>query len=149
MAVTISGDIYAHCLNKITYDFDDDEYDGGDVENPEDLERNEPLKRQKYQHIIYKAYYEDLDTGPKSRRYDALPYPEGPLLDPKRLSWKDLSYIRYSNPRTFKVVYQQEDDADDTNLIPRVWITGGLGPDGVNYQGCMCMIFKQLHLFPL
>lgn len=132
-----SGDIYAHCLNKITYDFDDDSYDGSDVENPEDVSRNEPLKRQKYQHIIYKAYYEELDSGPKSRRFDAEPYPNGPLLDPKRLSWKDLSYIRYSNPRTFKVVYQQEDDADDTNLISRTWITGGLGPDGVLYQGCI------------
>jgi hypothetical protein len=132
-----SGDLYAHCLNKISYDIDEADYDGMDMTTPESLAATEPTKSQKYKHIVYKAYYEELDTGPKSRRYDAKPYPEGPLLDPQRLSWKDLSYIRYSNPRTFKVVYQQEDDADDANLISRVWITGGLGPDGVLYQGCI------------
>jgi hypothetical protein len=35
------------------------------------------------------------------------------------------------------VVYQQEDDESDTMLIDRTWITGGLGKDGVQYQGCI------------
>lgn len=132
-----SGDLYAHCLSKISYDTDDEQYDGTDITTPEGLQAIEPLKTQKYKHIVYKAYYPELDEGPKTRTFDAKPYPEGPLLDPKRLSWKDLSYIRYSNPRTFKVVYQQEDDEADTLLIDRTWITGGLGKDGVQYPGCI------------
>ena len=132
-----SGDLYAHCLSKISYDTDDEQYDGTDITTPEGLQAIEPLKTQKYKHIIYKAYYPELDEGPKTRTFDAQPYPNGPLLDPKRLSWKDLSYIRHSNPRTFKVVYQQEDDESDSMLIDRVWITGGLGKDGVQYQGCI------------
>ena len=129
------GDLYAHCLSKVTYE-DEDEYDGETIENPEDMGK-EPLKRQKYHHITYKAYYEELDSGKESRSINARPYPDGPLLDPKRLSWKDLSYIRYSNPRTFRVVYQQEDAADESYLVSRTMLTGGMGPDGVLYQGCI------------
>ena len=130
------GDLYAHCLSKVTYDDDDYEYDGSDIENPEDV-RAEPAKRSKYHHIIYKAYYDELDTGKESRSISAKPYPEGPLLDPVRLSWKDLSYIRYSNPTTFRVVYQQEDAADESYLVTRTMLTGGMGDDGVLYQGCI------------
>jgi hypothetical protein len=130
-----AGDLYAHCLSKVTYE-DEDEYDGETIESPERLGA-EPLKRQKYHHITYKAYYQELDTGKESRSINARPYPDGPLLDPKRLSWKDLSYIRYSNPTTFKVVYQQEDAADESYLVSRTMLTGGMGQDGVLYQGCI------------
>ena len=130
------GDLYAHCLSKVSYDDDDYEYDGSNIENPEDVS-DEPQKSSKYHHIIYKAYYPELDTGKESRSNKALPYPNGPLLDPVRLSWKDLSYIRYSNPTTFKVVYQQEDAGDEAYLVSRTMLTGGMGVDGVLYQGCI------------
>lgn len=129
------GDLYAHCLSKVTYE-DEDEYDGSDIANPEDV-KAEPLKRQKYHHIVYKAYYPEMDSGKESRSQKAKPYPDGPLLDPVRLSWKDLSYIRYSNPTTFRVVYQQEDAADESYLVTRTMLTGGMGDDGVLYQGCV------------
>jgi hypothetical protein len=58
-------------------------------------------------------------------------------LEPFRLSWKDLSYIKHSSPSKFEVVYQQKDMAEDHYLINRVWATGGLGPDGVDYPGCI------------
>ena len=133
-----SGDLYAHCLAKVTYDDDiDDIYDGSDITNPDDLAAIEPMKRRKYRHIIYKAYYEELDTGKESKRYNATAYPNGPLLDPKRLPWRDLSYIRYNKPDVFRVVYQQEDLDLDSRLIDRTWITGGKGVDGVEYQGCI------------
>ena len=133
-----SGDIYGHCLSKVTYDDDiEDIYDGSDITNPDDLARIEPLKRAKYRHIVYKAYYEEKDTGKDSKRYNATPYPDGPLLDPKRLPWKDLSYIRYNKPDVFRVVYQQEDLDLDSRLVDRTWITGGKGVDGVDYQGCV------------
>lgn len=130
-----SSDLYAHCLSKFTYDEDWDAYDGEDA-TPDDTSK-EPLKRNKYKHIVYKAYYEELDTGKESRSIKAKPYPEGPLLDPIRLSWKDLSVIKQSNPQMFKVVYQQEDMAEDSYLCNRTWLTGGIGPDGVLYPGCI------------
>jgi len=133
-----SGDIYAHCLSKETWDIDEEmAYDGSDVVTPEDVASVEPTKEKKYKHIIYKAYYEELDTGPASRAYKASPYPDGPLLDPKRIPWKDLSFIKQNKPDTFKVVYQQEDLDLDGRLIDRTWITGGTGLDGHEYIGCI------------
>jgi hypothetical protein len=133
-----SGDLYAHCLSKETYDIEEDiSYDGSDVESPEDVQEGQPVRQKKYRQIIYKAYYEELDTGKESRSFKSLPYPDGPLLDPRRLPWKDLSFIRYSKPDLFNVVYQQEDLDLDTRLVHRTWITGGMGPDGVDYPGCV------------
>ena len=133
-----SGDLYAHCLAKETYDIEEDlNYDGSDVTTPEDVDTSQPERQRKYRHIIYKAYYEDLDTGKESRSFNSLPYPDGPLLDPKRLPWKDLSFIRYNKPDVFKVVYQQEDLDLDNRLADRTWITGGTGIDGVLYPGCI------------
>jgi hypothetical protein len=131
------GDIYAHCLSKVTYDDIEENYDGSDITSPEQQEELEPLKKSKYRHIIYKAYYPELDTGKESRRFDAPPYPDGPLLDPKRLPWKDLSFIRYNKPDVFEVVYQQGDVNLDAYLVDKVWINGGIGSDGVDYPGCI------------
>lgn len=131
------GDLYAHCLSKVTYDLDDEDYDGSDMTTPEQVNSMEPLKSQKYKHIIYQAYYPELDTGKESRRFDAPAYPEGPLLDPKRLPWKDLSFIRYNKPDVFEVVYQQGELDLDAYLINKTWIHGGMGDDGVQYQGCI------------
>ncbi len=128
-------DLYAHCLSKVSYDAEEDEsYTGEDVK---ELGNEEPLKTSKYKHLVYKAYYEELDTGPASRKMTAPAWPEGPLLEPFRLSWKDLSYVKHNSPKKFKVVYQQEDLADGHYLIERVWATGGMGPDGVLYPGCI------------
>lgn len=133
-----SGDIYAHCLAKVTYDDDfDDIYDGSDIESQADLEAIEPAKRQKYHHIIYRAYYPELDAGKESKRFDAPAWPNGPLLDPKRVPWKDLSFIKYNKPDVFAVVYQQEDLDLDARLVNRTWVTGGKGPDAVDYPGCI------------
>ena len=128
-------DLYAHCLAKVTYE-DVDDYDGRDIKNKD--ETAEPVKSYKYHHLIYKAYYEELDDGtPACKRRDAPPWPDGPLLEPFRLSWKDLSYIRYNTPAKFQVVYQQEDMPEGHYLIERTWATGGMGPDGVLYPGCI------------
>ena len=128
-------DLYAHCLSKVTYEEFEDDYEGEDITDITQVK--EPLKKQKYHHLIYRAYYEELDTGRDSRKNTAAPWPEGPLLDPQRLSWKDLSYIKHSNPTKFAIVYQQEDQAEGNYLIERVWATGGMGPDGVLYPGCI------------
>lgn len=128
-------DLYAHCLSKVTYEEFEDDYEGEDITDLAQVK--EPLKKQKYHHLIYRAYYEDLDTGRESRKNSSKPWPEGCLLDPQRLSWKDLSYVKHSNPTKFAIVYQQEDQAEGNYLIERVWATGGMGPDGVLYPGCI------------
>ena len=130
-----SGDLYAYCLSKETFADTDEDYDGTDVKDKSQNE--EPIRIKKYKHLTYKAYYEDLDTGPTSRKKFSLPWPDGPLLDPYRLSWKDLSFIKHSTPNKFRVVYQQEDIDMSNTLIERVWATGGLGTDGVLYPGCI------------
>ena len=130
-------DLYAHCLSKITYDNFDDLYDGEDVKSKDEIDLLEPTKKHKYHHLIYRAYYEELDTGPASRKIGAPAWPDGPLLDPYRLSWKDLSYIRYNNPSKFKIVYQQENMAEGAYLIERTWATGGIGNDGTMFPGCI------------
>lgn len=127
-------DLYAHCLSKVTYEEDPDDYDGSDVT---EQESKEPIKRYKYDHIVYKAYYQELDEGPESRRTTAPAWPNGPLLDPFRLSWKDLSYIKHNSPSKFNIVYQQEDVEQGYYLIERPWATGGMGGDGVLYPGCI------------
>jgi hypothetical protein len=128
-------DLYAHCLSKVSYE-DVEEYDGSDVTDKS--EEVEPVKHSKYHHLVYKAYYEELDDGtPRCKRQDAPPWPNGPLLEPFRLSWRDLSYVRHNTPSKFQVVYQQEDLPEGYYLIDRVWATGGMGPDGVLYPGCI------------
>lgn len=129
------GDLYKHCLNKVTYEDVDDDDDGADAVAEDAMK--DPVRTPKYHHIVYKAYYEELDTGKESRSKKSLPYPNGPLLDPVRLPWKDLSFIRYNQPQKFKVVYQQEDIDAEFQLVERAMITGGTGLDGVAYPGCL------------
>lgn len=122
------SDLYAHCLNKRAYSEDDDEMSEGDSSVKE---------LRKYHHITYKAYYDELDTDPKLRKKDAPQYPDGPLLDPHRLPWKDIQYLRASNRTKFEIVYQQQADAEQGALILKVHAMGGLGPDGMLYPGCV------------
>jgi hypothetical protein len=121
-----AADLYGYCLDKRAVLDDADSDDDG-----------APLETPKYHHLVYKAYYEELDTGPSSRSVKAAPWPDGPLLDPRRVPWRDLQYVRTSSERRFRLVYQQEDPLLDPELIRREWIFGGPGPDGILYPGCV------------
>lgn len=135
----LSGlDLYSHCLAKVAYDnlAELDKYDGAEHNIP-DEQVEDVIKSYKYHHLVYKAYYEELDTGMASRRTDAPAWPNGPLLEPFRLSYKDLSYVKHNNINKYRIVYQQEDVESGGFLIDRVWATGGMGPDGVLYPGCI------------
>lgn len=87
-----------------------------------------------YRRITFKAHYEDRCT-PEHHRPGAKPYPDGCLLQPERLNWRDIRKAM-NNPDRFKVVYQQEDPGESEALVQALWVEGGRGPDGKTYVGC-------------
>ena len=104
-------DLYRYCLDKKTLD-----------------------EKTKYRHIIFKAHDEDLCTG----NHDNLKaWPEGCLLDPHRLPWKHLVTLKHNNPRSFAIMYQQEDGDVVGGLVDSMWITGGIDSDGYPAPGCL------------
>jgi hypothetical protein len=104
-------DLYRYCLDKKTLD-----------------------EKPKYRHIIFKAHDEDICTG----NHDNLKaWPEGCLLDPHRLPWKHLETLKHNNPRSFAIMYQQEDGDVVGGLVDSMWITGGIDGDGYPAPGCL------------
>ena len=105
------NDLYRHCLDKKKID-----------ETP------------KYTHIVYKAHYDDQCTG----SHDNLqPWPQSCLLDPGRLPFDHLQTLKHNNPRSFAVMYQQEDGDIAGGLVDATWITGGLDQEGYPAPGCL------------
>jgi hypothetical protein len=101
------NDLYRYCLDKKTLD-----------EVP------------KYRHIVFKAHDEDLCTGDHT---DSLPWPEGCLLDPYQM----LETIQHTSPRTYAVMYQQQDGDTVGGLVDPAWIMGGVDADGYSSPGCI------------
>lgn len=116
-------DLYRFALDMTDIVLDEDGFE---------VEQLDPPK--KYRHIIYKAHYEDRCPGPHPRGTAA--YPEGCLLDPYRLSWRDLESTRQAGNESFLMGYQQEDVDPANVLVQRVWVTGGKDDRGVEYPGC-------------
>jgi len=111
-----ANDIYRYCLDKAAIT---DEIDADD-----DLPRM-------YNHVIYKAHYDDRCQGEHGR--DAVAYPAGCMLDPARLTWQKI--LAKQNAGNYRVVYQQEDVDPASVLVPKEWINGGT-IDGVDFAGC-------------
>ena len=107
-----ANDLYRYCLDKRTID-----------ETP------------KYRHVKYKAHYEDLCPG--GGEHGVLPWPDGCLLDPHRLPWRHLETIAHNNPRTFEVLYQQEDGDAVGGLVEPAWIDGDMDSQGMPSPGCL------------
>ena len=105
------NDLYRYCLDKRTLD-----------EQP------------KYKHIVYQAHDEELCTGDHT---DAQPWPAGCLLDPHRIPWKMLETIQHTNPRTYAVMYQQQDGDTVGGLVDPAWIMGGMDAEGYPAPGCL------------
>lgn len=80
----------------------------------------------KYHHIKFKAHY--VDRCREVHGEDAAYYPEGCLLDPRRLPWPELEDEQASDEATYETVYQQEDADQRQLLVPRLWIDGGTDP---------------------
>jgi hypothetical protein len=100
-------------------------------EEIEDTDEHKPM----YQHVIFKAHYEENCRGDHGR--DAKPHPEGCLLYPGRLKWRDLKKVQLNKPGVYAVEYQQEDMSLAEVLVDPLWIKGGTDPvTNIQYQGC-------------
>jgi hypothetical protein len=104
-------DLYRYCLDKRTLD-----------------------EQRKYRHVVYRAHDEDRCTG-DHETVDA--WPKGCLLDPHRLPWKHLETLKHNNPRSFSIMYQQEDGDVIGGLVDAAWITGGTDAEGYPAPGCL------------
>jgi hypothetical protein len=118
-----SDELYRYCLDKRVIPDDADET-GDTADWP-----------RKYRHIVFKAHYDDRCEGVHGK--DAPYYPDGCLLDPRRLPWRELR-AEMSNPRhNFAVIYQQEDSDPDSVLVDPLWVQGGTDPrTGQVFVGC-------------
>jgi hypothetical protein len=121
-----ADDIYRYALDKVAPpdEIELEEFDPEDA--PEDW--------RKYHHISYKAHYEELCTG--DHKAPGTPWPEGCLLYPRRLPWRKLRHIKAQTPDRFEVLYQQSDVNPAAVLVDPLWVSGGVGKDGVDYVGC-------------
>lgn len=90
--------------------------------------------RPKYHHIVYPAHDDDKCQGVHGR--DARPWPDGCLLDPYRVTWKQIQTTQQNDPRTYNLMYQQRDDVVIGGLVQEAWLTGGVDSDGFLAPGC-------------
>lgn len=98
------------------------------------LDKKNLDEQPKYRHVVYKAHYTDLCTGEHT---NLEPWPKSCLLDPHRLPWRHLETILHNNPRTFSVLYQQEDGDTVGGLVDPAWIDGTIDSDGLPSIGCL------------
>jgi len=100
-----------------------------DEDDMTDEELETARRDKKYKHLLYRAHYEDR-CDPEFHKRNAPAYPVGCLLDPRRISWRDISNLMSNRGERFAVVYQQEDIALDDVLVQKEWIYGGGGSIG-------------------
>ena len=89
----------------------------------------------KYRHVVFKAHDDDKCNGEHGP--DAVPWPAGCLLDPHRLPWKHLETLKHNNPRSFDVMYQQQDGDAVGGLVEPAWISGDVDSEGFPSPGCL------------
>ena len=85
--------------------------------------------------MVFKAHDEDRCTGEHDGIKEA--WPKSCLLDPHRLPWRHLEPIKHNNPRSFEVMYQQQDGDVVGGLVDPMWISGGVDADGYPAPGCL------------
>lgn len=122
-----ANDLYRYCLDVEVAEIED-----GDDEDTEgvSLREDEGVQR-KYHQIIYKAHYDELCKGKETHKWSAPAYPDGCLLSPRRITWREISGMMKNRPDTFAQVYQQEDVSPDATLVNPAWVAGTGG-----FPGC-------------
>ena len=88
----------------------------------------------KYHHICYRAHDDDRCEG--AHGTDAPFWPDGCLLDPVRVSWRDLAAKQRNAMGRYQVLYQQEDHDEASSLLRAIWLQGGQ-EDNISYRGCL------------
>lgn len=133
-------DLYRFALNMAAGDEEEFDEPVGDVHeiDMEELVAEEPRK---YVHIKFQAHddarcAELKAAGVNPHRRDAPAQPEGCLLDPLRLPFRELSTVRKRNDGKYEIVYQQEDVDPTGVLVPTIWVNGGVDPNGIEFVGC-------------
>lgn len=106
-----NNDLYRYCLDKKNLD-----------ESP------------KYSHVVFRAH--DEERCNEDHGVDAKAWPDGCLLDPYRIPWKMLEQVKYQDPRSFNLIYQQTEGADGSGLVDPAWIEGGVDAEGYYAPGC-------------
>jgi len=119
-----SDDLYRYNLEKTLPVDDEDEL----LETLSSEELEQLRDRKKYHHIKFKAHYPDKCSEGSHKR-NAAYYPDGCLLDPRRLSWRDLSGRIANGAEKFEIIYQQE-DVQTTSFVKEEWIYGNGGHPG-------------------
>lgn len=120
-----SDDLYRFALD-MTKPLDDED----ELLNDLDEDQVEALRvDKKYKHVIFKAHYEDR-CKPENHKRTSAAYPEGCLLDPRRLSWRNISPLMENRGERFEVIYQQRDLDPGEILVQPQWITGADGNVG-------------------
>lgn len=115
-----SDDLHRYVLDLVRPADDEDDDDDNDEKIV--VIADEERSNMKYRHIVFKAHYQDRCKNQHSNR--SAPYPEGCLLDPRRLPWRDITTAQANTPGEFALVYQQEDADPDKSLARREWING-------------------------
>lgn len=88
----------------------------------------------KYHHICYRAHDDEKCEG--NHGTDAPFWPDGCLLDPVRVSWRDLAAKQRNAMDRYMVLYQQEDHDEQSSLLRSIWLNGG-DENNVHYRGCL------------
>jgi hypothetical protein len=121
-----ADDLYRHCLDMPAW---------GLHEMDADETFDESALPRKYTHIKYPAHFEDRCEG-LHKPSVAKAYPEGCLLDPIRVPWRELAAHQAGRMQKYRVLYQQEDVDPAAVLVPKIWIDGGRDADGEIFPGC-------------
>ena len=113
-------DLHRFVLDMVQPPEDDDDVD--QVDEEAEVVVDPGRANMKYQHVVYKAHYDDRCTG-VHRKSDP-PFPEGCVLDPYRVPWRDIASMRENTGANFNIVFQQEDAEPDKVLVQKHWVYG-------------------------
>lgn len=80
----------------------------------------------KYHHVLFRAH--DEARCVEMHDEDAPYWPDGCLLDPRRLPWRELEAEMENDLGVFMQVYQQEDGDPSQQLVNPIWVSGGTDP---------------------
>ena len=94
-----ANDLYRYCLDMEVADIDLDESEEEDVDGIALRVGDDDVPR-KYHHIVFKAHYPELCKGSGTHGRNATPYPEGCLLSPRRISYREIAAVMKNRPDT-------------------------------------------------